>query len=289
MELNNVNNKLYLFGGSGPHAFCFNDLYTFDPLTSSWEHCNNFKDVEENPSPKARAGHSMTLVGCKLYIIGGSYGQDYLKDVYILDTDPCPDFSISEKEQLSSKKQKENLHSGIADMLNKEEFSDVTFEVEGKLFYGHKVIISQLSQKFKAMFSTNASSGFLESKQNKIKVDNIPYSIFSQIMAYLYTGHFSLGPLIQKCIEMHEKELDKISCSESNKDSKIEVNYTYLNQAIEFLIDFLRVADELLLENVKNHCQYELIKLIDERTYHMIAEMGELYNAERIVEYCQWF
>jgi hypothetical protein len=39
-----------------------------------------------------RAGHSMTLVGTKLYIIGGSYGQDYLKDIYELDTDPCPDF-----------------------------------------------------------------------------------------------------------------------------------------------------------------------------------------------------
>ena len=35
MELCNVDNKLFLFGGSGPHAFCFNDLYTFDPVTSS--------------------------------------------------------------------------------------------------------------------------------------------------------------------------------------------------------------------------------------------------------------
>ena len=39
----------------------------------------------------------MTLVDTKLYIIGGSYGQDYLKDIYELDTDPCPDF-----EHLSS-------------------------------------------------------------------------------------------------------------------------------------------------------------------------------------------
>jgi N-acetylneuraminic acid mutarotase len=100
MELCNVNNKLYLFGGSGPHAFCFNDLYTFDPVASSWEHCNNFRDPEHNPTPKARAGHSMTLVMGKLYIIGGSYGQDYLKDVYILDTDPCPDFTQQELENL---------------------------------------------------------------------------------------------------------------------------------------------------------------------------------------------
>lgn len=32
-----------------------------------------------------------------------------------------------------------------------------------------------------------------------------------------------------------------------------------------------------------------LIQLIDEYTYSMIAEMGELYNADRIVDYCQWF
>lgn len=94
MELCNVNDKLFLFGGSGPHAYCFNDLYTFDPDCSTWEHCNNFRDPDTNPNPKARAGHSMTLVGCKLYIIGGSYGQDYLKDVYILDTDPCPEFKL---------------------------------------------------------------------------------------------------------------------------------------------------------------------------------------------------
>lgn len=44
-----------------------------------------------------RAGHSMTLVGTKLYIIGGSYGQDYLKDVYELDTDPIPDWEFENK------------------------------------------------------------------------------------------------------------------------------------------------------------------------------------------------
>lgn len=38
-------------------------------------------------------------------------------------------------------------------MLNKEEFSDVTFFVEGKPFYGHKIVISQLSEKLKAMFA----------------------------------------------------------------------------------------------------------------------------------------
>lgn len=142
MELSNVNNKLFLFGGSGPHAFCFNDLYTFDPETSSWEHCNNFRDLETNPNPKARAGHSMTLVGYKLYIIGGSYGQDYLKDVHILDTDPCPEFSLHDNESIENSSTQQKFFKGVLSMLNQEEFSDIIFRVDGKNFYGHRIIIS---------------------------------------------------------------------------------------------------------------------------------------------------
>ena len=59
--------------------------------------------------------------------------------------------------------------------------------------------------------------------------------------------------------------------------------------AVDLLIDFLRVSDEYLLEELKNNCQAELIKLIDDYTFHTISEMGELYNADRIVDYCQWY
>jgi len=86
-------------------------------------------------------------------------------------------------------------------MLNKPEFSDVVFMVEGKKFYGHKIIISLLSEKFKAMFS--GQTGFIESQQNTINISNVSYTIFNQIMAYLYTGIFDLGPVIQKCLDDH--------------------------------------------------------------------------------------
>jgi len=102
-----------------------------------------------------RAGHSMTLVGTKLYIIGGSYGQDYLKDVYELDTDPEPDWDFTHNA-------KPRFGAAIKDMVNNAQFSDVTFMVENKPFYAHKVIVAQLSEKFRAMFST----GMRESSGN---------------------------------------------------------------------------------------------------------------------------
>lgn len=95
----------------------------------------------------------MTLVDTKLYIIGGSYGQDYLKDVYELDTDPQPEWDFTDNS-------KQKLMFKIRDLVNRPEFSDVTFLVEGKKFYAHKIIISQLSNKFQTMFS----AGMMESQ-----------------------------------------------------------------------------------------------------------------------------
>lgn len=98
MSLCNVDSKLYLFGGSGPSASCFNDLQIFDPSkfqvvslfkylhegTVSWTLTDTVK-LDEQPI-RARAGHTMTLFEGKLYIMGGSYGRAYFKDFYIIDT-----------------------------------------------------------------------------------------------------------------------------------------------------------------------------------------------------------
>jgi hypothetical protein len=44
----------------------------------------------------------MTLCDKKIYIIGGSYGQEYNRDVYIIDTDPRPewDYQFKGKKKL---------------------------------------------------------------------------------------------------------------------------------------------------------------------------------------------
>ena len=64
-----------------------------------------------------------------------------MKDVYILDTDPCPQFSFVNTS-------KNKLLKNIRDFTNREEFSDVTFIVEGKQFFAHKLILSLLRYVF---------------------------------------------------------------------------------------------------------------------------------------------
>jgi hypothetical protein len=122
----------------------------------------------------------------------------------------------------------QNLSMGIAAMMNDEEFSDVTFIVEGKPFYAHKSIISILSEKYRAMFK----AGMMESQSNKsvIQIDHISYPVFELVMRYLYTGSF-------------------------------EPSLEFL-QNIEVMVDILRVADEEFLDEIKFKCEQQLTLLV---------------------------
>ena len=151
-------------------------------------------------------------------------------------------------------KSKERLFSGIAALVNNPDLSDITFIVEGKPFYAHKNIISVLSEKYKAMFQ----AGMLESQgKTEVTIEHIPYAVFEQIMHYLYTGDFSF------------KEKDR-----SNIDN---------------LIDILRIADEEFLEEVKMMCEERLIKLCSMDNFVDICQVADMYNANRLKEFCAWF
>ena len=128
--------------------------------------------------------------------------------MYELDTDPCPEWDFEPKS-------KTRLFEGIVSLLNNPDLSDVTFMVEGKPFYAHKNIVSLLSEKYRAMFK----AGMMESQsQQVVPITHISYTVFEQIMGYLYSGEFSFR--------------------EGDEDN------------IETIIDILRVADEEFLDDV---------------------------------------
>lgn len=78
MSLTNVEDKLVLFGGSGHSALCYNDLQIYDPMTNKWTLVKSRFMETDADQPQPRAGHSANLCGKFLYIIGGSYGPNYL-------------------------------------------------------------------------------------------------------------------------------------------------------------------------------------------------------------------
>ena len=72
--------------------------------------------------------------------------------------------------------------------VNNPELSDVQFLIEGRVFYGHKIILVNASERFRAMLSAQ----FTEAIQNSaIPLADVRYHIFEvRRMKKALTAHF---------------------------------------------------------------------------------------------------
>uniref|UniRef100_A0A8D3A9J1 Ankyrin repeat and BTB (POZ) domain containing 2b n=1 Tax=Scophthalmus maximus TaxID=52904 RepID=A0A8D3A9J1_SCOMX len=69
--------------------------------------------------------------------------------------------------------------------LNNREMSDVTFVVEGKAFYGHRVLLITASDRFKFLLASPGADG---SPNKEVEISDVKYKIFQMMMSYLYCG-----------------------------------------------------------------------------------------------------
>ncbi|XP_052321964.1 ankyrin repeat and BTB/POZ domain-containing protein 3-B-like isoform X2 [Oncorhynchus keta] len=67
--------------------------------------------------------------------------------------------------------------------LNNQEMSDVTFLVEGKPFYAHKVLLFTASGRFKSLLANRPAA-----ENTCIEISHVKYNIFLLVMQYLYCG-----------------------------------------------------------------------------------------------------
>ncbi|KAK9067621.1 hypothetical protein SSX86_011732 [Deinandra increscens subsp. villosa] len=68
--------------------------------------------------------------------------------------------------------------------VNNSTLSDVTFLIEGKRFYAHRICLLASSDAFRAMFN----GGYREKDAKDINIPNISWETFELMMRYIYTG-----------------------------------------------------------------------------------------------------
>ncbi|KAK3019607.1 hypothetical protein RJ639_005026 [Escallonia herrerae] len=68
--------------------------------------------------------------------------------------------------------------------VNSPTLSDVTFLIEGKRFYAHRICLLASSDAFRAMFD----GGYREKDAKDIEIPNIRWDVFEVMMRYIYTG-----------------------------------------------------------------------------------------------------
>ena len=64
--------------------------------------------------------------------------------------------------------------------VNNPELSDVQFRVEGRLFYGHKIVLVTWSPRFRAMLSSKPADG----SPPVVHINDIRYHIFQVIIIF---------------------------------------------------------------------------------------------------------
>lgn len=68
--------------------------------------------------------------------------------------------------------------------VNSQTLSDVTFIVEGKPFYAHRIALLASSEIFHSMFDGH----YREKSASEIPIPNIRYEVFEAMMHCIYTG-----------------------------------------------------------------------------------------------------
>mmetsp|Transcript_14304 Transcript_14304/g.41123 ORF Transcript_14304/g.41123 Transcript_14304/m.41123 type:complete len:626 (-) Transcript_14304:32-1909(-) len=219
--------------------------------------CPNPNDEDTIPSvlvdgrgPGRRAGHTSTAVNRKIFVFGGSCGSDYLNDFYVLDTDPPPRAVVTEPTSLNL------VERRLRHFFNDEEFSDVTFIVQGQKVYGHKMVLSLVSDYFRSMFT----GGFRESDSMEIEISDCSYGAFLVVMEYVYTGS---RPQLQ-----------------TGGDREAELNR---------LIEVLELADRFFLDNLKQICETLIQTLVNSETYEFLLQVAQKTNAMQLQAVCEHF
>ena len=218
--------------------------------------------------PGRRAGHTATAVGSKIFVFGGSCGSDYLNDFFVLDSDPAPHAIVSEPNSLNL------IERRLQYFFNDEEFSDVTFIVQGRRVYGHKMVLAMISDCFRAMFTT----GFRESSSSEIEITDCSYDAFLAIMDYIYTGATPREITTQPQAVLDIMTPQQRQLHQQRQQSE-------MNQ----IVDVMQLADRFMLDHLKQVCEHMLEPTVSEESLEYLFQVSQKTNATQLLAICEHF
>ncbi|XP_048520074.1 ankyrin repeat and BTB/POZ domain-containing protein 2 isoform X1 [Dendroctonus ponderosae] len=134
--------------------------------------------------------------------------------------------------------------------VNNPELSDVTFRVEGRLFYAHKIVLVTASPRLRAMLSSKLCEGGLPT----VQINDIRYHIFQIVMQFLYQG----------------------GCQT-------------LEPASEDILELMAAANFFQLDGLLRYCESRCAAMVALDNVVSMYIHAKVYNALRLLEYCQGF
>ncbi|XP_067345795.1 ankyrin repeat and BTB/POZ domain-containing protein 3-A isoform X2 [Channa argus] len=136
----------------------------------------DFSCIQEEEYTEELITHGLPLM---FQILRSSKNEVISQQLSVIFTQCYGPFPIPKLTEIK-KKQTSRLDPHF---LNNKEMSDVTFLVEGKPFYAHKVLLFTASPRFKSLLQNRPAA-----ENTCIEISHVKYSIFHLVMQYLYCG-----------------------------------------------------------------------------------------------------
>uniref|UniRef100_A0A182P6Y3 BTB domain-containing protein n=1 Tax=Anopheles epiroticus TaxID=199890 RepID=A0A182P6Y3_9DIPT len=135
--------------------------------------------------------------------------------------------------------------------VNNPELSDVTFRVENRIFYGHKIVLVTASPRLQSMLSSKLNEG---TGTPTVQINDIRYHIFELVMQFLYSG----------------------GCSA-------------LDVAAADVLELMAAASFFQLEGLLRYTEARCAEMIDIDNVVAMYIHAKVYNAQKLMEFCQGF
>lgn len=135
-----------------------------------------FSSIEEDEYTEELVTHGLPLM---FQILRASKNEVISQQLCVIFTQCYGPYPIPKLTEIK-RKQSSRLDPHF---LNNKEMSDVTFLVEGKPFYAHKVLLFTASGRFKSLLANRPAA-----ENTCIEISHVKYNIFQLVMQYLYCG-----------------------------------------------------------------------------------------------------
>ncbi|CAL8385968.1 unnamed protein product [Boreogadus saida] len=136
----------------------------------------DFSAIQEDEYTEELITHGLPLM---FQILRASKNEVISQQLAVIFTQCYGPFPIPKLTEIK-KKQTSRLDPHF---LNNKDMSDVTFLVEGKPFYAHKVLLFTASARFKSLLQNRPAA-----ENTCIEISHVKYNIFHLVMKFLYYG-----------------------------------------------------------------------------------------------------
>ncbi|KFO19927.1 Ankyrin repeat and BTB/POZ domain-containing protein 2 [Fukomys damarensis] len=159
--------------------------------------------------------------------------------------------------------------------LNNKEMSDVTFLVEGKLFYAHKVLLVTASNRFKTLMTNKSEQDGDSSKT--IEISDMKYHIFQ--------GGYGLVLIVHS--------IPSALCFATSSQMMMQYLYYGGTESMEIptadILELLSAASLFQLDALQRHCEILCSQTLSVESAVNTYKYAKIHNAPELALFCEGF